>query len=104
MTDETNAPSNPADVTPAVPSAAASTPDLTYGQKAVGLTFNPSGDERVIRIKQFYANIIDELAGPNGENLGDNGDKSLKGRILGRAINDAIGAQMWAVKAITYQF
>lgn len=76
-------------------------PELTFGGKAVGLTFNPSGDERVIRIKKLYASIIDELAGPSGENMGGNGETGLKGRILGRAINDAIGAQMWAVKSIT---
>ena len=78
--------------------------ELTFGGKAVGLTFNPSGDEKVLAIKKLSANIIDELAGPSGENLGSNGETGLKGRILGRAINDAIGAQMWAVKAITYQF
>ncbi len=77
--------------------------ELTFGGKAVGLTFNPSGDERVKKIKELYANIIDDLAGPNGENLGTNGETGLKGRILGRAINDAIGAQMWAVKAITWK-
>ncbi len=76
---------------------------LTFGGKAVGLTFNPSGDQRVQKIKELYANIIDELAGPNGENIGSNGETGLKGRILGRAINDAIGAQMWAVKAVTFK-
>lgn len=76
---------------------------LTFGGKAVGMTFNPSGDERVAKIKALYANIIDELAGPNGENLGGNGDTSLGGRFLGRAINDAVAAQMWAVKAITFR-
>lgn len=75
--------------------------ELTFGGKAVGLTFNPSNNEQIDRIKKLYANIIDELAGPSGENLGSNGETSIKGRILGRAVNDAIGAQMWAVKAIT---
>lgn len=75
----------------------------TYGEKAVGLTFNPSGDARVNKIKQMYANIIDELAGPSGENMGSNGEVGLAGRFLGRAVNDAITAQMWAVKAITYK-
>ena len=73
----------------------------TFGGDAVGIDFNPSGDERVLRIKQLYANIIDELAGPDGAKLGGNGDTSLAGRILGRAVNDAIVAQMLAVKAIT---
>lgn len=76
--------------------------ELTFGGNAVGLTFNPSADERVTKIKQMYANIIDELAGPSGENLGSNGETGLAGRFLGRAVNDAVAAQMWAVKAITF--
>lgn len=33
----------------------------------------------------------------------DNGATGLKGRFLGRAINDAVAAQMWAVKAVTFK-
>ena len=32
---------------------------MTYGEKAVGLTFNPTGDPTVLAIKQLYAQIID---------------------------------------------
>ena len=74
--------------------------ELTFGEKAVGLTFNPSGDERVTKIKSLYAAIIDELV-PGGDL--DNGAIGLRGRILGRAVNDAIVAQMLAVKAITWK-
>lgn len=76
------------------------TREMTYGEKAVGLTFNPTNDPKVQKVKQLYAEIIDLLAKENPINS----ETSLKGRILGRAINDAMGAQMWAVKAITYQF
>lgn len=74
--------------------------ELTFGEKAVGITFNPGGDEKVNKVKELYAQIIDLLAKENP----NNGDISLKGRILGRAINDAMGAQMWAVKAITFKY
>ena len=70
----------------------------TFGQKAVGMSFNPSGDPKVKRIKELYAEIIDLLS--DGDL--DNGATGLYGRILGRAINDAMGAQMWAVKAVTF--
>jgi len=73
--------------------------DLTFGQKAVGITFNPSGDQTVVDVKQHFADVIDLLV-PDG-NL-DNGATGLKGRILGRAINDAIVAQMLAVKYLTF--
>lgn len=72
--------------------------ELTFGEKAVGLTFNPSGNEKVQRLKELYAEVIDILT--DGDL--DNGASDLSGRICGRAINDAIGAQMWAVKAVTF--
>lgn len=71
---------------------------LSFGEKAVGLTFNPSGDDAVAEIKKCYASIIDQLnnmpvqTGP-GERL----------RLIKIAITEAQGAQMWAVKAITWK-
>jgi hypothetical protein len=70
----------------------------TFGERAVGLTFNPSNDPTVAKLKQLYAKIIDILTDGNL----DNGTTGLKGRFLGRAINDTVAAQMWAVKAVTF--
>lgn len=72
---------------------------MTFGEKAVGLNFNTSNDATVQKLKQLYAEIIDTLTDGNL----DNGATGLQGRFLGRAINDAIGAQMWAVKAVTFK-
>lgn len=72
---------------------------MTYGEKAVGLTFNPSGDEKVQEVKELYAKIIDicnELRADAGQ--------GEKGRLLSVAITEAQTAQMWAVKGITYKF
>jgi len=76
---------------------------LTYGQKAVGLSFNPSGDPTVVKIKQLYAEIIDlvhELKDPVG--LSDDG-KKLYVDIVNDAHSLARSAQMMAVKAATWQ-
>jgi len=70
---------------------------LTFGEKAVGLTFNPSGDERVQRLKVMYAAIIDELFAM------DDGSGSGQARLASVAITEAQGAQMWAVKAATWR-
>ncbi len=35
--------------------------EQTFGQKAVGLSFNPSGDDEVGKAKQIFANAIDQL-------------------------------------------
>ena len=69
---------------------------LTFGEKAVGLTFNPSGDERVQRLKAMYAAIIDELNTIQS-------DRSEQARLASIAITEAQGAQMWAVKAATWR-
>lgn len=70
---------------------------LTFGEKAVGLTFNPSGDETVVKVKQLYAEIIDLLNDRKTPGF------SESGRLLSIAITEAQGAQMWAVKAITWK-
>lgn len=72
--------------------------ELTYGQKAVGLTFNPSGDALVQAVKQGYANIIDDLA-----NLREQTSDPEKKCLCSIAITEAQTAQMWAVKAITWK-
>ena len=73
--------------------------ELTYGEKAVGLTFNPSGDEKVQKVKELYAQIID-LCNDLRTEVG----QGEKGRLLSVAITEAQSAQMWAVKGITYPF
>lgn len=72
---------------------------LTFGQKAVGITFNPGGNPLVNAIKQKAAEYIDVLneardATTNGE---------IK-RQLSIAITEAQTSQMWAVKGVTWQY
>jgi hypothetical protein len=71
---------------------------LSFGQKAVGLTFNPSGDPNVERIKQAFATVIDIL-----NNLRSDCDNQEKMRMYSVAITEAQTAQMWGVKAATWQ-
>jgi len=71
--------------------------DLSFGERAVGLSFNPSMDASVDRIKSLYAQIIDEMAVLRNTRGGD------KSRYASIAITEAQGAQMWAVKALTWR-
>lgn len=71
---------------------------LTYGEKAVGLTFNPSNDPKVQEVKELYAKIIDLIA-----TCGADKSDIFGGFINEEAISSAMTAQMWAVKAITYK-
>jgi hypothetical protein len=72
--------------------------ELSFGGKAVGLTFNPSNDPNVQKLKESYADIIDHLN--NTRNL--TADPEIK-RLCSVAITEAQGAQMWAVKAVTWK-
>jgi hypothetical protein len=73
--------------------------EMTFGEKAVGLTFNPSNDPTVQEVKELYAKIIDIC-----NNARTEAGQGEKGRLLSVAITEAQGAQMWAVKGVTYQF
>lgn len=70
--------------------------ELTYGQKAVGLTFNPSGNYDVEQCKIRFAQMIDEMA-----LLRVITDIDEKKRYCSIAITEMQTAQMWMVKALT---
>ena len=70
----------------------------TFGEKAVGLSFNPSGDDLVAQIKTRFAEDIDEM---NSLRLRTE-DPEVK-RLASIAITEIQGAQMWAVKAATWR-
>lgn len=68
----------------------------SFGENAVGVSFNPSGSNRVDRLKTKFAEIIDELH--SYREASDNPDQK---RLASVAITEAEGACMWAVKAAT---
>lgn len=72
---------------------------MTFGEKAVGLTFNPSADPTVQAIKQKCAELIDEI-----HELRTNQPNSEIARMASIAITEIQTGQMWAVKAATWQF
>ena len=76
------------------------TPQQTYGEMAVGLSFNPGGNPDVEKIKRAFADLIDMMhklrrtAGTAG--------KFEQARLASVAITEMQAAQMWAVKAVTF--
>lgn len=70
---------------------------VTFGEKAVGLSFNPSQDPLVDELKRYYARIIDFC---NTEREASASPE--RKRLFSVAITEAQGAQMWAVKAATW--
>lgn len=78
--------------------AAPAAPTLTFGQKAVGLTFNPSGDDAVAKCKQMFADAIDQM-----HDLRTGNPNAGQCRHASTAITMLEDAQMRAVKALTWR-
>lgn len=71
---------------------------VTYGEKAVGISFNPSGNSDVEGLKNTCATFINHCHSLRQ----DTEDPEVK-RMLSIAITEAQTAQMWAVKAVTWK-
>lgn len=76
------------------------TRELTYGEKAVGITFNVDGNTEVDKIKRAFADAIDIIHNERAKDT----TPSEKGAMLTLAIREAQAAQMWAVKAVTWKY
>lgn len=73
-------------------------PEQTFGQKAVGFTFNPSGSDAVSQCKAEFAATIDRM-----NDLRSTTDNPEVKRMASVAITETQTAQMWAVKALTWR-
>ncbi len=71
--------------------------EMTFGEKAVGLSFNPSNDPTVQKIKVECAAAIDTI----NEVRAASEDPEVK-RMVSVAITELQTAQMWGVKAATW--
>lgn len=72
-------------------------PPKSFGQKAAGVSFNPSGHPLVNDIKQKSAELIDLLN--NARNSTEDNEEK---RMYSVAITEVQTAQMWGVKAATW--
>lgn len=75
--------------------------ELTYGEKLVGITFNPSADDKVSKAKRLCADLADLLK----EDWPDEEAKSaLYGQIHVHAMGEILNAQMNVVKVLTLKY
>lgn len=75
---------------------------LTAGEKAVGLSFNPSGDETVAKLKTLFAEAFDIVEQAVPADDGTN-ETARKRKLRDAALHEIITAQMWAVKVVTFK-
>jgi len=74
--------------------------ELTFGEKLVGLTFNPSGDEKVQRAKELCAELADLL----NDNADPSSERPLCRLLFDKTIGDILDAQMNVVKVLTFKY
>lgn len=74
---------------------------LSYGQKLVGLTFNPSGDDKVNKAKQLCAELADLLH----DHVSRPSERSaLENMLHNHAMGEILNAQMNVVKVLTLKY
>ena len=73
------------------------TREMTFGERACGVSFNPGGLPLVNELKTEYAKIVTRL-----NELRESTTDREEQRMLSIAITETQTAQMWAVKAITW--
>lgn len=79
--------------------------ELSFGQKAVGISFNPGGKPEVNKIKELSAALIDELNYQHTSAWGNG--SAVNSEIQAQyslAIRSIQVGQMWGVKAATWQY
>lgn len=79
--------------------------DLTPGEKAVGLTFNPSNDETVQELKTLFAKAFDIVEKSVDLNRDEDSNYSVARarKMRDAALHEIVTAQMWAVKVTTWE-
>lgn len=71
--------------------------EMTFGEKLVGLNFNPSGDDTVGLVKKSFADIADIINSkrcPSGEIV-------LHDILFQHTVGELLNAQMNVVKLLT---
>lgn len=79
---------------------APTSPSLSFGQKLVGLTFNPSGDPKVNKAKELCAELADLLH----KDYYESAASALKVQLFNHTIGEILNAQMNVVKVLTLKY
>lgn len=76
------------------------TRELTFGEKLVGISFNPSADDKVAKAKQLCAELADLL----NDDRKNQESTALYSTLHTHAIGEILNAQMNVVKVLTLKY
>lgn len=74
--------------------------EMTFGEKLVGLTFNPSNDDKVAKAKKLCADLADLLE----EELQGKESSRLEHLLYPSVVSKILDAQMNVVKLLTLKY
>jgi hypothetical protein len=74
--------------------------EMTFGEKLVGLNFNPSNDDKVSKAKKLCADLADLLH----EDQRSSETSELKNILLPATYAEILNAQMNVVKVLTLKY
>jgi len=78
----------------------ATTQEMTFGEKVVGKTFNPSGDDKVARLKQLAAEMVDIVE----QDYSKKPITPIGDILFQQAVGEILNGQMNAVKFVTNKY
>jgi hypothetical protein len=76
------------------------TRQLTFGEKLVGLNFNPSGDDKVSKAKRLCAELADLL----NDDRKERETTQLESLLFPQTVGKILDAQMNVVKLLTLKY
>lgn len=88
------------EITQAPPATNGGTRELSFGEKLVGLNFNPSNDDKVSKAKKLCAELADLL----NEDFHSRGQSGLAATLYEHTIGEILNAQMNVVKVLTLKY
>ncbi len=75
---------------------------LSFGEKLVGIEFNPENIDKVAKVKSLFAEIANVLH--DDRQSADKNNTSLSEQVYNHAIGEIINAQMSVVKYVTFKY
>lgn len=75
---------------------------LSFGEKLVGLSFNPSENEKVDKAKRLFAEAADLLKEHIIEMREEGGLTTMGADFFSHAIGEILNAEMCTVKVLTF--
>lgn len=74
--------------------------EMTFGEKLVGLNFNPSNDDKVSKAKKLCADLADLVQ----EERAGRETTQLESQLYNHTIGEILNAQMNVVKLLTLKY